>query len=181
MISTRDAAGFDRWVWWLTPATVALVALFVFVGELPGRLNGLLLLLAFVVLPLAALLLIGLACVLAWLRYWRRAASLLLAVAAPAFLVVPMAILAPYVHLGLMLAFDIGYLGPAPLQGQPVTVYDWSTGMVGGPNTFLIHDRTDAIALPLAKSGPAWRDSDLLRTCAGRVQHLIGHYYICFE
>ena len=88
----------------------------------------------------------------------------------------------PYVHLALTLGLGVGYLGPAPPQGQPVAIYDWSTGLAGGPNTFLIRDTTDAIAAPRAKNGsPAWKNDALLEECSGRSQHLIGHDYVCID
>ena len=159
-----------------------MVALFVFVGELPGPLNLLLTLLEVMACPAVALLLIGTACVLGWQRRPRGAISALLALAAPVLLLVPMRLMQPYVHLGLTLGFGIGYIGPAPLKGEPVAIHDWTTGMVGGPNTFLIHDPTDAIASSRTSTGfPAWRNDDLLRECAGRSDHLIGHYYVCID
>jgi len=172
----------DRWRLWPAACTVAILALFVVLDELPGPLNLLALLLTIVAGPAAALLLIGSACVLAWQRQLRRAVSALLALAAPVLLLIPMVLIAPYVHLALMLSLGIGTLGPRPSEGRPLAVYDWTTGMVGGPNTFLIHDTTDTIALPLKKGAPpAWRDNDLFRECVSRVRHLIGHYYICTD
>jgi hypothetical protein len=176
------AEGFDRWIWWPTAGTVAMVAVFVFVGGMPGPLNALLFLLAVVACPGVTLLLIGRSFALFRQQRPRGAVSALLAVAVPVLLLVPMGLMEPYVHLGLMLTFGIGYLGSAPHDGEPVGIYDWSTGMVGGPNTFLIHDTTDAVALPDAKSDlPAWRNTDFLRKCAGKSQHLIGHYYVCID
>ena len=174
------SVGFDKWIWWPTSSTVAMVALFVFIGGMPGPLNVPLFLLALVACPGVALLLIGWAFTLFWQRRPHEAISALLAVVVPVLLLVPMALIEPYVHLGLMLTFGIGYLGPTPLEGQPVGIYDWSIGMVGGPNTFLIHDTTDAIASPETKGDlSAWRNTNFLRECADRSQHLIGHYYVC--
>ena len=176
------SAGVDRWAWWPTFCTVAVAALFVFVGGLPGPLNFLLISLAIVTCPVLALLLIGSACVLGWHRRPRGATSALLALAVPALLLGPMVRVEPYVHLALTLGLGVGYLGHAPPEGQAVAIYDWSTGLVGGPNTFLIRDPTDAIASPHTKDGsPAWKNDDLLRECASRSEHLIGHYYICID
>ncbi len=176
------SVGVDRWAWWPTSCTVAMAALFVFVGGLPGPLNLLLTLLAIMACPAVGLLLIGAACALGWQRRPRGAISALLALAAPVLLLVPMLLVQPYVHLGLTLGFGIGYIGPAPLEGRRVAIYDWSTGMVGGPNTFLIHDPTDVIASSRTNTGVlAWRNDDLLRECAGGSDHLVGHYYVCID
>ncbi len=180
MKDASASAKFDRWMWWPTACTVAMTAMFVFVGDLPGPLNIVLVVWALVAGPAVALLLIWLTCVLALRRRQRRAASTLLAVAVPALLLVPMELVADYVHLGLMLTFGIGIIGPMPPAGLPVAVYDWSTGFAGTNNTFLIHDITDAIAQPLTNGVPqAWRGNGWFGECAGKVQHLIGHYYIC--
>jgi hypothetical protein len=159
-----------------------MAAFFVVVGEMPGPLNTLLSLLAIVACPGVALLLVWRAFALFWQRQHRSALSACLAIAAPALLLFPMALAAPYVHLGLTLTFGLGYLGLAPKEGQPVGIYDWTTGMVGGPNTFLIHDTTGAVAAPEAKGDhSAWRNTDFLKVCAGRSRHLIGHYYVCID
>ena len=158
------------------------MALFVFVGGMPGPLSLVLPLLAIVVCPVVTLLLAGSACLLGWQRRPRGAASALSALAAPVLLLVPMVLIEPYVHLGLTVGFGIGYLGSPPPEGEPVAIYDWSTGLAGGPNTFLIHDRTDAIASSQAKGGsPAWGDNGFLTDCAGRSRHLIRHYYVCID
>jgi hypothetical protein len=181
MKGASASAKFDRWMWWPTACTVAMELLFLSLVELPGLLGIRLFLLAIVACPTLALLLVGMTCVLAWHRQPRRAASTLAAVVAPVLLLGPTRLMALYVHLGLTLAFGIGYLSPNSLEGQNLAIYDWTTGYAGGPNTFLIHDVTDAIALPLTKVvPPAWRDYDLFAECAGKVQPLIGHYYVCF-
>ena len=174
----------DRWAWRPTACTVAVAAFFVFVGALPGPLNLPLMLLAVATVPAATLLLVGSTCVFAWRGRPCLAGSTLSALVAPVLLLIPMVLAQPYVHLALMLAFGIGYIGPAPIEGRPVAVYDWSTGMVGGPNTFLIRDATDAVASSQASGGPstwprALETSDLLKDCAGRVEHLVQHYYVC--
>ncbi len=180
MTVSAAPAGIDRWIWWPTASTSAMVAVFVFVGCMPGPLNVPVTLLSIVACPVAVLLLAGWAFALFWRRRPRGGFSAFLAVVVPAFLVVPMALIQAYVHLGLTVAFGIGYLGGAPQKGQPVGIYDWSTGVVGGPNTFLIHDTTDAVAVAAVKGGHSgWRNTDFLRECAGRSRHLIGHYYVC--
>ena len=148
----------------------------------PGPLNLLVSVLAVIACAVVALLLIAAACVLAWQRRPRKAAAAVLALAVPVLMVAPLALMGPYVHLWLTVTFGIGYIGPAPSAGQPVAIYDWSTGMVGGPNSFLIHDPTDAMARPQSKNAPPeWRNNDFLRECSGKSQRLIGHYYICTD
>jgi hypothetical protein len=67
----------------------------------------------------------------------------------------------------------------AKQTGNDFAVYDWSVGFAG-QNTFLIHDRTDEIALPLAlHKHPLSDENGFADICAGKVQHLLGHYYIC--
>jgi hypothetical protein len=176
-VLTSDS--MDKWAWWPTACTVVMLAFFVFVGNLPGPLNMLMFLLSLLACPAVALLLIVSACVLAWHRRPRGAASALIALTAPVILVSPMALLEPYVHLALMLTFGIGYIGPKPPRGDAVAIYDWSTGMVGSPNTFLIHDTTDAIASPQAlATSAAWRNKKFLPGCGYTAQHLTGHYYV---
>ena len=125
-------------------------------------------LLAIVVFPVVTLLLIGWACVLLFRQLSRKAASALLAVAVPALLLIPISFAQPYVHLGLMLAFGIGYIGPTPDAGQRVGIYDWSTGLAGGQSTFLVHDTTDAIASPETRDTSAWRNVDFLKNAGPR-------------
>ncbi len=170
----------DSWTWWPAASTVAMVAVVVLAGGMPGPQSVALPLLAVLVFPAALLLLTGWACALFLLRRPHKAFSALLAIAVPALLVIPICLIQPYVHLALTLTFGIGYLGRAPDEKQPVAVYDWSTGLTGGPDTFLIHDMTDAVALPEPKGDlSAWKNTDFLRDCSGKSQHLIGHYYVC--
>ncbi len=62
----------------------------------------------------------------------------------------------------------------------PFVGYDWSVGLAGGPATFLIYDVTDEIALPpeLHKQPIAF-EHGFGEICAGKVIHLLGHYYLC--
>jgi hypothetical protein len=156
-----------------------MVVLVAVVGGMPGPLSLLLPLLAIVAAPIAFLLLVGGACVFFWRQRLRKGLSALLAAAVPVLLVVPIGLLQPYVHLALMLALGIGYIGPTPDAGQRVAIYDWSTGFAGGPSTFLIHDTTDAIASPETRDISAWRNDEFLKDCAATARHLIGHYYVC--
>jgi hypothetical protein len=59
-------------------------------------------------------------------------------------------------------------------------VYDWSVGFAGGPNIFLIHDVSDEIALPMAQhKRPQNAENGFGEECAGKVERLVGHYYVC--
>jgi hypothetical protein len=58
--------------------------------------------------------------------------------------------------------------------------YDWSVGFAGGPNTFLIYDATDEIALPYKlHKQPIAFERGFGDVCAGKVTHLLDHYYVC--
>jgi hypothetical protein len=86
-----------------------------------------------------------------------------------------------YVHLGLTAWCGYGQLGSPPKSnGGQFTTYDWSVGLAGGPNTFLIHDVTDEIALPMAQhTHPSISENGFGEEGAGKVRHLVGHYYVC--
>ncbi len=108
-----------------------------------------------------------------------RPASAALALVAPILFCVPITLATEYLHLGLMITFGVGQLGSVPIaDDQHFAVYDWSTGLVGGPDTFVIHAPTDKIARPLARNRAAapWGFG---AECAGRSRHLLGHYYLC--
>jgi hypothetical protein len=88
---------------------------------------------------------------------------------------------ADVVHLGLTAGFGAGQLGASSRSSDGSFVaYDWSVGLAGGPNTFLIHDVTEEIALPLAQhTHPPSSEVGFGEGCAGRVHRLIRHYYVC--
>jgi len=85
------------------------------------------------------------------------------------------------VHLGLTVELGIGELGDTlPQVDSRFQAHDWSVGLAGGPNTFLLYDETDEIVQPLARHRDhVVPDESLEKVCAGRVRHLIGHYYEC--
>ena len=45
----------------------------------------------------------------------------------------------------------IDFIPQAAMDDKSFAVFDWSVGLAGGTNTFLIRDRTDEIALPLSQ------------------------------
>jgi hypothetical protein len=110
----------------------------------------------------------------------RKGASAVLAIIVPIFLWTPISWAAECLHLGLTIGFGAGQLGAPPPVGAQFAVHDWSVGLADGPNTFLIYDVTDRIALPLEE----WREQAALKDwvgkeCAGRVRRLLSHYYVC--
>jgi hypothetical protein len=84
-------------------------------------------------------------------------------------------------HLGLNVGFGTGrrasYSKP---DGSNFEAFDWSVGLASGPNTFLIHDKTDQIAQPMPQYSQSSTSEDgIWEECAGKVRHLLGHYYVC--
>lgn len=110
----------------------------------------------------------------------RSALSYLLMLVAPALLWSPINWVADCIHLGLTAGFGTGQLGRSSIPiGSDFAVYDWSVGLAGA-NTFLIHDVTDEIALPLAQhTHPLSSENGFGEECAGKVRHLLSHYYVC--
>jgi hypothetical protein len=145
-------------------------------------------LISFVLIPLSVLggvlvaaALVVVAVVLAARGRPRRAGSLLLALLLPIILWQPITWTADCLHLALTVWTGAGQAGPPSRpDNSPFSVYDWSVGFAGGPNTFLIHDVTDEIALPLKlHRRPVASENGFGEDCAGRVRHLLGHYYVC--
>ena len=144
-------------------------------------LGGLQNIMGFFLGPLAALgaMLVGAgliitALVIALRRRPRMAASLLGAALLPLLLWRPIDWTAYSMHLALEV-----WTGAIQPDG-PFVGYDWSVGLAGGPATFLIYDVTDEIALPpeLHKQPIAF-EQGFGEICAGKVIHLLGHYYVC--
>ena len=118
---------------------------------------------------------------LAITRRPKRCASFFLVLLLPLLLWRPIDWVVDLAHLGLTAGFGVGHLGGGvPSKGSDFAVYDWSVGLAGGPNTFLIHDATDEIALPMDQhTHPTSSENGFGENCAGKVRHLIGHYYVC--
>jgi hypothetical protein len=109
----------------------------------------------------------------------RKAASILLALIAPILLWWPINWAADCVHLGMTVGFG-ARMNVSGSDGNGFAAYDWSVGFAGGPSRFLIHDETDEIALPIAQhTHPLSTENGFGEDCAGKVNHLLGHYYIC--
>jgi hypothetical protein len=173
--------GTDHWSF--TPALVALttVAVLALLCQLPGTVSFFLIpltLLGFAVTSLVVLIVAGY-CLAK--RRPRRGASVFLILLLPALLWRPTIFAANLVHLGLTTGFGIGQLGTTPrVRDDSFVVYDWSVGFAGGPNIFLIHDVSDEIALPMAQhKQPQSSENGFGEDCAGKVERLVGHYYVC--
>ncbi len=174
-------AGTDRWFFkpaLLSSMAVAVLALLV---QLPGMVSFLLIpltLLGFAVSLLTILIMAG---YFLTRRRPRKSASVLLIVLLPILLWRPTVFAATVVHVGLTAGFGVGQLGATPrVSDDSFVVYDWSVGFAGSPNTFLIHDVTDQIALPMARhTQPPSSENGFGEDCAGKVQHVITHYYVC--
>lgn len=170
----------DRWSIW--PASVALAVVFILllICNLPGLLGFVMVPISLLVFAVATFAILAMVVGSAVKKRPRRGASLLLALAMPYLLWSPILSVVEYAHLGLTVGFGVGQNGSATPNGHGFTAYDWSIGFAGGENTFLIHDQTDEIALPLSRqTQPADFENGFGEECAGRVRHLLGHYYVC--
>jgi len=105
----------------------------------------------------------------------------LIAALLPAVLITPIGWGAVYAHLALTVWFGAGQIeSNAKPDGSAFQTFDWSIGLVSSGATFLIYDVTDEIALPLKlHTHPIASENGFGEECAGRVRHLLGHYYVC--
>lgn len=171
----------DRWTLWPAIGCTVALWLWILVAQMPGGFGFVVGLATILAVPAAAIVVLCFAVVLSAKRRPLRAGSALLAIVVPALLWVPMIWTSDYVHLALTAGFGAGQIGrPAKSDRGQFTTYDWSIGFAGGPNTFLIHDPTDEIALPLNQhKQPIASEMGFGEDCAGKVRHLMGHYYVC--
>jgi hypothetical protein len=117
-----------------------------------------------------------------WKRRWRAALTGVLAPTLCVVLAFPLSRLpAQYVRfLATRHLYDVQVTSLPGTPGHRFGSFDWSTGFAGGPSTFLIFDESDEIALPFHKRVTDPRaEQGLAESCAGSVQHLQGHYYVC--
>jgi hypothetical protein len=171
----------DSWAAWPALTTLAIALIVVILCGLPGIVSFVLIPLTVLGAPLVGAGLTVVALVVALRRRPRMAVSILIAVLLPALLWKPITWAADYAHLALTVGTGAGQLGRSSRpDGSPFAVYDWSVGLAGGPNTFLIYDVTDEIALPLKlHKQPIASEQGFGENCAGKVTHLRGHYYVC--
>lgn len=173
--------GTDRWSFKPALVSLATVAVLALLCQLPGTVSFLLIpltLLGFAVTSFTILIVAGY-CLAK--RRPRRGASVFFILLLPALLWRPTIFAANLAHLGLTAGFGIGQLGTTPrVKDDSFVVYDWSVGFAGGPNIFLIHDVSDEIALPTAqRKQPQSSENGFGEECAGKVERLVGHYYVC--
>ena len=149
--------------------------------QLPGSISFLLIPLSLLGYAVGSVAVLAVTVYLAINKRPKRGASVLLILLLPALRWLPITWGADFVHLGLTAGFEAGYLGdPIKLNDHNFIAYDWSVGLAGGPNTFLIHDVTDEIALPMDRhTKPSNSKNDVENECAGRVRRMVSHYYVC--
>lgn len=171
----------DHWALWTPVGIIVGVFVLVLLSGLPGVVSFFLIPLMVLGWPVAVVALAIWAALLLVRGRPRKAASLVAAALLTFMLWKPICWTADCVHAALTTQLGVGQLGlpPAPTDDR-FAAYDWSVGLAGGPNTFLLRDPTDEIALPLAEHKlPVASENGFGEQCAGRVSHLFGHYYRC--
>ena len=170
----------DRWSLKPAFASLVMVAVLGLVCRLPGSVSFFLIPLTALGYCVAALFILAVALYCLIEKRPRRAASVFFILLFPVLLRRPLDRADDVAHLALTLTFGVGQLGSssASYDGHFVD-YDWSVGLAGS-NTFLIYDVTDEIVQPMVQHtrSPSAEDG-LGEECAGRVQRLIDHYYVC--
>ncbi len=158
--------------------TVAALAL---ICQLPGTISFITIPLVLLGCAICSLAVLATAAFLAIKKCPRRGASIFLMFLLPVLLWRPIAWGTELIHLGLTVGLGLGQRGVlSQASDSDFAVYDWSVGFAGGPSTILIHDVTDEIALPLAQhTKPLSLEDGFGEECAGRVEHLVRHYYVC--
>jgi hypothetical protein len=162
--------------WSFKPAIMSLmaVAALVLLCQIPGSLSFLLIPLSLLAYGIGLILILLIAVYCVTKKRPRRGFSVLLALLLPELLWRPLNWSADLVHLGLTAGFGAGPLASSRSSDGNFVAYDWSVGLAGGRNTFLIHDVSDEIALPLAQHMyPLSSEMGVGEECAGRVQRLI--------
>jgi hypothetical protein len=171
----------DRWIFWPAFASLGIVSILTLVCKLPGPVSFLMIPISLLGYAITSIVLLTAAGIYAAKKRPRRAASFLLVLITPVFLWSPINWVDDCVHLGLTVGFGVGQLGSSSKpDGKGFAAYDWSVGFAGGPNTYLIHDETGQIALPMAqRAQPSIPQNGFGEECAGKVRHLLDHYYVC--
>lgn len=150
------------------------------VCELPGSVSFVLIPVSLLSYVVASLVVLGMAVYSFIKERPRSGTSVLLMLLLPVLLWWPINWAADVVHIELTTRFGVGQFGaPSKSSDGRFEVYDWSVGLAGA-NRFLIHDVTDEITLPVVQhTHPLSSENGFGEECAGKVQRLIGHYYIC--
>jgi len=167
----------------MRPVAVSLVTVtsLLFLCSLPGTLGFLLIPITVLGTPAFGIGLLVWSLILFFRRRPRKAISILFALLAPVLLFRPIIWVSDCLHLGLTVGFGLAQLGPnkKPDSSQ-ILVADWSTGLAGGPDTFLLHDSSDQVALPESQhTRPDPLQGGVGEDCSGKVRRVLGHYYVC--
>jgi hypothetical protein len=159
---------FYDWRWWPLASTIGAWFLFAFLDGVPGSLA---------------------------LRRLRGATSFALALVMPFIFKAPINWAADCLHLVLTVKFGFGVLSPQGAKGNALidfipipainnesfSAFDWSVGVAGGINTFLIRDLTGEVTLPIIQhKHPNFDTTGIDEQCSGKSDHIFGHYYICY-
>lgn len=175
------ATGPDRWLWPPVAILFAIAFCLALLCGLPGIVSFILIPLVGLGWPVVAAILLIPAVVHGVRGKLRKATSVALAVLFPILAWNPICWMADCAHVVLTAGLGGGQIGSNPVaKTDRFATYDWSVGLAGGPNTFLIYDATDEIALPLSEhKSPLTAENGFGEDCAGRVSHLFAHYYRC--
>jgi hypothetical protein len=178
---TSPTLDTDRWLPAIPIATLIATFCLLLFCSLPGWLNFILIPIVVLGLPVVAIILFVWTIFLLAKKMWKRAVSVCVATALPVLLFQPIIWAVDFVHLGLTVGLGIGELNNTlPDVDRRFQAHDWSVGLAGGLNTFLLHDETDEIALPPTRHRDHVVPEDSLeKMCAGRVRHIVSHYYVC--
>jgi hypothetical protein len=181
-VHSIERAGSDRFLIWPSVFALLFVGLIAGAVETPGpEAFGII----FGLPSLTPVIVIGLLVALVyflWKRRWRAALTGVIAPTLCVALAFPLARSpAHYVHLLVTRhTYDAQITLLPGTLGHRFGSFDWSTGFAGGPSTFLIFDESDEIALPIQKhTADPSAEPGFEESCADRVQHLQGHYYVC--
>lgn len=172
----------DRLVLWPSAVSVATFSVLALICHLPGSVS-------FVVAPIAisgflvtVVVIIAFTAILLLREQPRRAVSILLIALLPLTLLKPINLAVDDIHLALTIGLGVGQLGTVQEPSRELLrVYDWSVGLAGGPETFLIFDGNDRLARPSSpRPDTLGSERSWLGECGGRSTHLLGHYYVCY-
>lgn len=171
----------DRFYIWPSVATAVLVFLFVIIVQMSPSLGFMLVICWVLITPFAGVALVGFCILLAVRKRWKKSLSFAAIPVIAWALHQPVLFCCDYVHLLLL---EPVYQEAIAASGKPpgarFAAFDWSVGFAGGPNTFLIYDETDAISRPFNdQPGIATQEDGFGPDCAGKVRHLLAHYYVC--
>ncbi len=175
------SSAMDRWSSRPVLGSVAIVSGISVLSGWPGVVSFFLIPLSVLFYATAAVCLSATAFIFAARKRPRAASSLSCALIAPVLLWLPIHWAKNCAHLALTVEVGLGQLGwtVGPQTGE-FAVSDWSVGLAGGTNRFLIRDETDEIGKPLPRGeGDTQKQRGFTEACAGRTRHLIAHYYVC--